>query len=247
MPEKLPRWVSYYLVPVLLLCLGLGIAAYMVNSVSEGTMEARMVNFPYLQMALRRHLELVFISCFLAIAVGIPFGLMLTRPYLWLVGKIVENVVNVGTTVPSLAILALFFAYLGGGFQTAIFALWLYSILPVLRNTYAGIISIEPGIIDAARGMGMSPWRILTMVELPLSYPVIMAGIRTAVVINVGTATLATFVGAGGLGDLIVTGIAVRRDTMILTGALLSALLAIMLDHLLGIVEERLVSREQTL
>lgn len=244
MPERLPKWVSYYVVPVFLVLLGLGLSIYMVNN-PGGTMEERLLNYPFLRFSLRRHLELVFISCALAIAVGVPIGIMLTRPHLYLAGKIVENVVNVGQTVPSLAILALFYAYLGGGFQTALFALWLYSILPVLRNTFAGIMSIEPGIIDSARGMGMSSFRILTLIELPLAYPVIMAGIRTAVVINVGTATLATFVGAGGFGDLIVTGISVRRDALILTGAILSALLAILLDHLLGIVEERLISREQ--
>ena len=135
---------------------------------------------------------------------------------------VIINIVNIGQTIPSIAILALFMSILGLGVRTAVFALWLYSLLPILRNTYTGIQGVNPGIIEAARGMGMPPQRVLWRIEFPLALRVIMAGIRTAVVINVGTATLSTFIGAGGLGDLIITGLSLSRITITLTGGILA-------------------------
>ena len=123
----------------------------------------------------------------------------------------------------------------------AVFALWLYSILPILRNTFAGIRSVQPEIVEAARGMGMNPLRILTRIELPIAFPIIIAGIRTAVVVNVGAAVLATFIGGGGFGDLIVTGLSTQRNMIIFAGASLVAITAILLDHLIGQVENSLV------
>ena len=240
MQELRRKWKGWILVPAILIALAIGLTIYVVNN-PGGTMAARMLTYPHIFRYFREHIMMVFVSCLLAIGAGVPIGIMLTRPRFRLAGRIVENIVNVGQTVPSLAILALFYAFLGRGFNTAVFALWLYSILPILRNTYAGIMSIQPGIIEAAHGMGMTPIHVLRRIELPLAYPVIMAGVRTAVVINVGTATLATFIGAGGLGDLIVTGISVGRPIIIFTGAFLSAVLAVLLDHILGQVEERLV------
>ena len=235
--RKLIPWV---IVPLVLIGLALGIIVYVVNF-PGGAMAARALTYPNITRYFREHILMVLTALGLAIAVGIPAGIMLTRPSLRAVGRVVEGLVNVGQTIPSLAILALFFVYLGFGFNTAVFALWLYSILPILRNTYAGITSIQANILEAARGMGMSPLRVLYKIELPLALPVIIAGIRTSVVIVVGTATLATFIGAGGLGDLIATGISVRRDILIFAGASLSALLAILLDHVVGQVEDRLL------
>lgn len=234
------KWMGWIFVPLLIFALGVVIVFYVVSNPGD-SLEARMLTYPLVLRALREHMLMVIVSMALSMAVGVPAGIMLTRPQFRTIGKVAENIVNIGQTVPSLAILALFFAYLGLGFNTAVFALWLYSILPILRNTYAGIKSIPPEITEAARGMGMNLRRILCKIELPMAYPIIMAGIRTAVVINVGTATLATFIGAGGLGDLIVTGLVVRRDLVIFTGAALSAVLAILLDHILGQVEEYLV------
>jgi osmoprotectant transport system permease protein len=166
---------------------------------------------------------------------------MLSRPKLYYLGRGVENIVNVGQTIPSLAILALFFTILGLGFRVAVFALFLYSILPILRNTFAGLVNVPKSIIESAIGMGMSPFRVLVKIELPLAFPIIVAGIRTAIVINVGAATLATFIGGGGFGDLIVTGLSLRRDMIVFTGAGLAALTAIILDYYIARVEERLV------
>lgn len=229
-------------VPVFLLLGGLVVAIYFVQN-PGGPMAARLLTYPKIVGMLNEHLMMVVISSLLAIAAAVPLGILISRPGFRVAGWFIENVINVAQTVPSLAILALFMTILGLGFKTAIFALWLYSLLPILRNTYAGIKSVPPGVIEAARGMGMTPLRILTRIEMPLAYPIIMAGIRTAVVINVGTATLASFIGAGGLGMMIVSGISVSRHQLVLCGALLSAVMAILFDHVLGQVENYLVNR----
>jgi osmoprotectant transport system permease protein len=231
------NWVSLFFIPLILLVLTAGIIVYVVNN-PGGAMAARALSYSNILRYFREHILLVLTALGLAIAVGIPAGIMLTRPSMRVVGRVMENFVNIGQTVPSLAILALFYINLGFGFKTAVFALWLYSILPVLRNTYAGITSIQPNILEASRGMGMNSLRILYKIELPLALPVIIAGIRTSVVVCVGTATLATFIGAGGLGDLIATGIQVRRNILVFTGAGLSAFLAIFLDHIVGEIEK---------
>ena len=232
-PNKIVAW---FLFPLLLISCAIVVTFYFVNN-PGGTMAARLLTFSQVLTFTRQHIILVFVSSFLAILAAVPLGIFISRPQFRKAGVVIENAVNIAQTIPSLAILALFMTLLGLGFNTAIFALWCYSLLPILRNTYAGIKSVPVGAIEAARGMGMTRWRILKKIELPLAYPVIMAGIRTAVVINVGTATLATFISAGGLGELIVTGISVGRDSLIICGAVLSALMAILLDHVLGQVE----------
>ncbi len=231
---------KWFVIPLLLISLGMVITIYVVNNPTD-SLVARALTYEKVLRALREHMGLLLVSMSGAIVVGITGGIMLSRPGFYYVGRVVENVVNIGQTVPSLAILALFYAGLGLGFNTAVFALFLYSILPILRNTYAGIRNVEPNIIEAARGMGMHPMRILTQIELPIAYPIITAGIRTAIVINVGAATLATFIGGGGVGDIIVTGLSVRRDMVVFAGASLVAITAILLDHIVGQVEAHLV------
>jgi len=229
-------WLRNLMVPVILSTAGVITTVYFVENASP--MAARLLYYANVFHVLGQHLMLVAISSLLAVAVSLPLGIMISRPAFHPVAGIVENTLNVGQTVPSLAVLALFMTVFGLGFNTAVFALWLYSMLPVLRNSVAGIKNVAPEILEAARGMGMKAHRILTRIELPLAFPIIMAGIRTAVVINVGTATLASFIGAGGLGDFIVTGIALRRSELIFTGAVLSALMAILFDDLLARLEK---------
>lgn len=231
---------NYLLIPILLVGAGVGIVAYTVANPTD-SLVARSLTYANVMLALRQHLGLMVVSMFGAIIVGILVGIMLSRPKLYYLGRGVENVVNVGQTIPSLAVLALFFTILGLGFRVAVFALFLYSILPILRNTFAGIVAVPDSIIESAKGMGMTPYRILTKIELPLAFPIIVAGIRTAVVINVGAATLATFIGGGGFGDLIVTGLSVGRSMVIFTGAGLAAITAILLDYIVGKIEERIV------
>lgn len=181
------------------------------------------------------HIELVLISMLLAIFIAVPLGILITR-----VRSLANPVVGVAgmlQTIPSLAMLGFMIPLFGIGMKTAIAALFLYSLLPIIRNTYTGIKDVDSSITEAARGMGMTNWQILIKVELPLSVAVIMAGIRTAAVINVGAATLAAFIGAGGLGDFIFLGITRGIDALILLGAIPAALLAIILEFMLARLE----------
>lgn len=237
MLREIARWV---LLPLLLITVGVVISVYTVNNPTD-SLVARALTYENIIKSLQEHLMLMLVSMIGAIIVGVLVGIMLSRPRLYYLGRGVENVVNIGQTIPSLAILALFFTIIGLGFRVAVFALFLYSILPILRNTFAGIVNVPSSIIESAKGMGMNPYRILTRVELPLAFPIIVAGIRTAIVINVGAATLATFIAGGGLGDLIVTGLSLRRDMIVFTGAGLAALTAILLDYVIGQVEAKVV------
>jgi osmoprotectant transport system permease protein len=140
-------------------------------------------------------------------------------------------------TVPSIALLAFMLPFLGIGLVPALVALFLYSLYPILRNTYTGLRDAAPAAVAAGTALGMTRGQVLTRIRLPLAAPVVMAGIRTAAVINVGTATLAAFIGAGGLGDPIVAGLALADTRMILSGALPAALLALLVDGTLGLLE----------
>lgn len=185
---------------------------------------------------------LVLAPVLLAILAAVPLGIVATRFPTF--EKAIMTIVNVVQTIPSLALLVLLMvAGFGLGQNTAIAALFLYSLLPVLRNTIAGIRSVDPFLKEAATGMGMTGMQRLRLVELPLALSVIMTGIRTAAVICVGTGTLAAYVGGGGLGTYIVRGLAFFRNDMLLVGAVPAALLALLADFLLGRLERRLVPR----
>jgi osmoprotectant transport system permease protein len=186
-----------------------------------------------------RHLMLVGVSLTGALLVAVPLGLALERSR-----RMAESVIRgVGLlqTLPSIALLAFMIPLLGIGVLPALVALFLYSLYPILRNTYTGVRDAAPDAVAAAWALGMTPLQVLRYVRLPLAAPIIMAGIRTAAVINVGTATLAAFIGAGGLGDPIAAGLALSDTKMILSGALPAALLALLVDGALGI-GERMVS-----
>ncbi|MEP7326700.1 MAG: glycine betaine ABC transporter substrate-binding protein [Gemmatimonadota bacterium] len=185
-----------------------------------------------------RHLVLVAVSLVAAILIAIPLGLLLERSRSSAEGVI--RSVGLLQTVPSIALLAFMLPLLGIGLLPALFALFLYSLYPILRNTYSGVRDAAPAAVAAAEALGMTPHQVLRHVRLPLAAPIIMAGIRTAGVINVGTATLAAFIGAGGLGDPIVAGLALSDTRMILSGALPAALLALVVDLVLGSVERGL-------
>jgi osmoprotectant transport system permease protein len=191
---------------------------------------------------LSQHLYLVAVSSLLAIVTAVPLGIILTRPMFKKFCNFVVGVVNICQTVPGLAVIALFVGVLGIGSKTAIFALWIYSLLPILNNTIAGINGIDPAIIGYAAGMGMTKSHTLTRIEIPLAMPVIMAGIRTAVVINVATTVIAAYVGAGGLGDIIIAGKNINRWQVLVLGAGFSALIALLIDHILGVIERVLTN-----
>ena len=186
--------------------------------------------------AMQQHLLLVLIPITFAILVAAPFGILATRYKA--VGTPIMAVANILQTIPSLALLALMIPLgLGIGKKPAMVALFLYSLLPILRNTHTGIQGIDESVREAATGMGMTYFQRLYMVELPIAFSVIMAGIRTATVITIGTATLAALIGGGGLGDFIVTGLGMVRDELILLGAVPAALMALLADLLLGKLE----------
>ena len=175
-----------------------------------------------------RHLLLVLASLGAAILVALPAGVALERRRA-LAGSALR-MAGVLQTIPSIALLGFMIPVLGIGVAPAIAALFLYSLLPILRNTYTGIIEAAPDAVGAGRALGMTEWQLLRRIRLPLAAPVIMAGVRTAAVINVGTATLAAFIGAGGLGDPIVAGLSLTDPVMILSGAVPAAALALLVD-----------------
>ncbi|MGY2490201.1 ABC transporter permease [Cupriavidus sp. CP313] len=178
------------------------------------------------------HLRLVVLSMALALATGIPAGIALSRPCMRRWADRLMQVFNVGNTVPSLAVLALALAVLGIGERPAILALWLASLLPIVRNTYEGLRTVSPTLLEAARGIGMTPVQRLVRVELPNALPVMLAGIRIALVINVGTVPLSFLIGANSLGELIFPGIYLNNQPLLLLGAAATALLALALDAL---------------
>jgi osmoprotectant transport system permease protein len=191
--------------------------------------------------ATREHLTLVLISMAIAVAIGVPLGLALVTHPRWRTGALA--VASVFQTIPSLALFGFLIPlpFLGGiGARTAIIALVLYALLPILRNTYVGLTGIDPAIIEAAEAMGMTERQILFRVRLPLATSFILAGIRTATVITIGVATIAAAIGAGGLGTFIFRGVAMVSDAVILAGAIPAALLALLADFLLGLLERRL-------
>jgi osmoprotectant transport system permease protein len=190
---------------------------------------------------LGQHLVLVGISTLVAAAIGMPLGVALTRRPRWR-GPVL-GLANVFQTVPSLALFGFLIPLplIGGiGARTAIVALVVYALLPIIRNTYAGLTGVDPAVREAGLGMGMRDRELLWLVELPLAAPVILAGARIATVVGVGTATIAAAIGAGGLGVYIFRGVATVNDTLILAGALPAALLALAADAGLSLVERRL-------
>lgn len=174
------------------------------------------------------HIQISFIALLIAALIGVPLGILLTKTKK--LSEIVMNIAAILQTIPSLALLGLMIPLFGIGKVPAVIALVVYALLPILRNTYTGIAEVDPSLVEAAKGIGMKPGRRLTKVELPIAMPVIMAGIRTAMVLIIGTATLAALIGAGGLGDLILLGIDRNDSSLILIGAIPAALLAILFD-----------------
>jgi osmoprotectant transport system permease protein len=187
------------------------------------------------------HLWMVLLSTVFAVAVGIPLGILITRrPALH---KPVIATANIIQTIPSLALFGFLLPapWIGDrAGRLAILALTLYSLLPLIRNTYAGIMGVDRAVVEAARGMGLTDLQLLFNVELPLAASVILAGVRVAVVISVGLATIAAAIGAGGLGELIFRGLAMVNNSVILAGAVPAALMALTADTLLGWLEKRL-------
>jgi osmoprotectant transport system permease protein len=170
-------------------------------------------------------------------------GIVLTRPFARSITPVAIAVFNIGQAIPSIGLIVLLAVVWDIGFRPMVVALVAYTVLPVLRNTLVGLRQVDASVIEAARGMGMTKGAVLARIEMPLAVPIIMAGLRTALTINVGTATLGALVGAGTLGELIVAGIVQNKQLIVVVGAILVAVLALLVDYLAAIAEERLRPR----
>ncbi|AJQ25705.1 ABC transporter permease [Pelosinus fermentans] len=191
--------------------------------------------WPEIMIGTWEHIQLTLVALFIGNLIALPLGILLTRKR-----KLAEAVIGITSvfqTIPSLALLGFMIPFFGIGFGPAIVALTIYALLPILRNTYTGILGVNQAVVDAGTGMGMTSRQVLFMIEIPLALPIIMAGIRTATVMVIGVATLAALVGAGGLGDIIFRGIAMARQDLILAGAIPAALLSMIFDYILKRIE----------
>lgn len=222
------------LISILTLCIGLTV--WITNMDKIGIMEP----FTYGEMLkeTQRHLVMVLIAELVVILIGVPLGILVTRPGFRKLATPVIGGANVGQSIPSLAIVAIMVPLLGMGFWPAIVALFIWGLLPILRNSYAGINNINPAIVEAARGMGMTRGQIARKIELPLALPVIMTGIRVSTVVVVGTATLAALIAAGGLGRIILAGVFSGVPLITLQGAAPTAAMAITLGFILERIEK---------
>jgi osmoprotectant transport system permease protein len=207
------------------------------SSLTLDSIEQRRINADFISHALWQHVKLTAVSTVAVVTIAISLGILLTRPAARRIAPAVLALANIGQAVPSIGLIVILALVWDIGFAPAIVALVAYSVVPVLRNTMVGLQQVDSALIEAGRGMGMTRTSVLLRIELPLAVPVILAGVRTALIINVGTATLATFTGAGGLGDLINNGLRLGRETVVFTGGALTALLALFIDWLAGVAE----------
>lgn len=207
------------------------VLAALIGSIGWDTLVARKVDLIYLG---QQHVFLVFWSMLFSLLVGIPSGIILSRPFARRWAEYVMQIFNVGNTLPPLAVLALAMVVIGIGDRPALIALFLASLLPIVRNTYSGLIAVPASLIEAANGIGMTKSQRLYQVELPNALPVILAGVRIATAINVGTAPLAFLIGASSYGELIFPGIYLNDFPTLILGAVATALIALILDMLLA-------------
>lgn len=207
------------------------VIALLVWGIGLNTLRDRQEDLIYLG---QQHLFLVFWSMFFALLIGIPSGVLLSRPFARRWAEYVMQIFNVGNTLPPLAVLALAMVIVGIGDRPALIALFLASLLPIVRNTYSGLSAVTPSLIEAANGIGMTKFQRLRQVEIPNALPVILAGVRIATAINVGTAPLAFLIGASSFGELIFPGIYLNDFPTLILGAVATALFALILDLLLA-------------
>jgi osmoprotectant transport system permease protein len=220
------------LLVALLLATWLWFAQADLDPVSENALSNGQVS-----KALWQHVQLTVISTFFVLIIAIPLGILLTRRAFRKATPVAMALANMGQATPAIGLLALLVIWLGIGRRAALIGMIAYAVLPVLSNTIAGLKANDPILLEAARGIGMSPLGVLLRVELPLAVPLILAGVRTALVLNVGTATLATFGGGGGLGVLITAGITNQRMPVLVLGSILTVALALLVDWLASLAE----------
>lgn len=239
----LPGWTRYLLTP-LVVAAGLLLLYLYMGGRQLGAIEQRVLNYPVISRRLVEHLDISFWATLLVLGSAIPVGIALTRPWARWVTPYMVGLANIGQGVPSIGTMVLAFLVLTrSGRLAAIVGLAIYAFLPVLRGTMVGLEQVPREMIKAARGMGMSRVQVLRQIELPLSVPILLTGVRTALVLTVSTAPLAAFVGGGTLGALITTGFAQSRFTLVVAGSVLAAALALLADWAGGVAEDRLRPR----
>ena len=236
------RWISLSVVPIVLGVLTfllLDAMEFFDPAAREGLRFAEQRLFEPSQVISRtiQHIQLTAYSTVLVILIAIPLGVFLTRPSARRIAEPILAIASSGQAVPAYGLLVLFLIFMGRGATTTILALTVYSILPVLRNTMVGLRQVDTGVVEAARGMGLTKLQVLRQIELPLAVPIILAGLRTALIINVGTAVLGTYIGGGGLGEIITAGLELSESFVTFAGAALAALLAMTIDWLAAVAE----------
>jgi osmoprotectant transport system permease protein len=232
-----PRLLRYLAMPIFLGLVCLALYLY-VGALQLDSIEKRILNTDFLISRVIEHIQLAVVSTAIVVVLAVTTGILLTRPGTRRVTPAIIGLANIGQAVPSIGLLVLFAITWDFGFWPAIVALVAYSFLSILRNTMVGLQQVDRSTIEAARGMGMTKTAVLFRIELPLAVPIILAGIRTALIINVGTATLATFVDAGGLGTVIDRGIRLGRDPVLIVGSVLTGVLALFIDWLASVAED---------
>jgi len=215
--------------PVLVILLFLGFLWWR-QTADLDSIEASSLAWPALREQVIEHIELTVVASAIVVALAVPLGIVLTRSRTRVAAPVVVGIANAGQAAPSIGLIVLLAIWLGFGFWTAILGLVVYGLLPVLRNTITGLQGVDPTLVEAGRGIGMSAAAVLFRIELPLALPVIMAGIRTALVLVVGTAALVTFIGAGGLGGALTSGINLFRFSVMVSASLLIAMLALLVE-----------------
>jgi osmoprotectant transport system permease protein len=223
--------IDVWLEPLLIVVLLAGYIIWYQNTTLTET-EAAALGWDNLRITIFDHIKLTVTATVIVIVIAIPLGILLTRPSMKWLNPIAVNIANVGQAAPAVGLLVLFTFWLGTGFKTAVIGLVVYAILPILQNTIVGLRQVDQRTVEASRGIGYSGARTLIQVELPLAVPVILNGVRTALVILVGTATLSTFIGATSLGTLITTGVTLFLPKLLVSGAVLVGLLALTIDWL---------------
>jgi osmoprotectant transport system permease protein len=237
-PGGARRVLRYLGMPIFLGLLCLAMYLY-IGSKDLDSIERRQINAQVITARLIEHIQLALVSTVIVVVLAVGMGILLTRPFARRVAAPIIGVANIGQAIPSIGLLALLAIVWTGGFWPAVVALVAYSFLAILRNTMVGLQQVDRSTIEAARGMGMTKTAVLFRIELPLAVPIILAGIRTALIINVGTATLTTFTGAGTLGELINNALRLgREDTVLVVGSGLTAILALFIDWLAGVAED---------
>lgn len=223
--------IDVWFEPIVILVIGIGYVVWYQSTTFTDT-ELAALGWANLQTTIFEHIKLTVFAALIVIGIAIPAGVALTRPALRWLNPIAVNIANIGQAAPAVGLLVLFTFWLGTGFGTAVIGLVVYAVLPILQNTIVGLRQVDQRTIEASRGIGFSGIRTLLQVELPLAVPVILNGVRTALVILVGTATLSTFIGATSLGTLITTGVTLFLPKLLVSGAIIVGLLAMTIDWL---------------